>query len=144
MMLSTHHIEDSEYLAYFAIGFAMNVLRRMSFVIRSKNNPFKTRRAYLYTNWDILLYRLVFDSAVIFGTFRHMEYLPKQTPAIIMSVVMAFPQVGAAYLLLGMVADMIVETGASILSAKYPAIAPFAEERMTPPDGGDPAQEPAK
>lgn len=144
MHLSQHHLQDLAFWGAFVFGFAMNVLRRLSFVIRSKNNPFKTRRSYLYANWDILFYRFVFDSLVLFGPIRHMEYLPKATPHFIMDAVMAFPQWGVAYAMLGMCADMLVETAAAFLSAKYPSMAPFAQERMTPPDGGDPQPEPAK
>lgn len=136
--LSPHHAKDLVFWGSFTFGFAMNVLRRLSFVVRSKANPFKTRRSYLSTNWDILLYRYVFDSLFLFGPIRHMEYLPKQTPHVVMAAVMAFPQWGVAYAMLGMCADMLVETGAAFLATKYPGLAPFAAERMTPSDGADP------
>lgn len=141
---SPHHMRDLAFYGAFLFGFAMNILRRLSFVIRSPKNPFKTRRSYLYANLDILAYRLAFDSLVLFGPIRHMEYLPKMTPHFIMSAVMAFPQWGVAYAMLGMCADMLVETGASWLAAKYPSLTPYASERMTPPDGADLAQDLAK
>jgi len=61
--------EVTLYLAFFA-GQCLFILKRMSYAIRSTEDPASTRRDYLQRNWDVLLIRAALDWAV-FIVWQH-------------------------------------------------------------------------
>src|SRR5258708_37964665 len=66
----THLQADFAYYAAFLSGQGLFVLKRAASAIRSKTNPIKSRRAYAYANWDILLIRASLELP-IFWIYRH-------------------------------------------------------------------------
>jgi hypothetical protein len=51
------------YVGY-VLGQLLFVLKRAASAIRSKTNPIRTRRAYIYANWDVLTIRLMLEGVV--------------------------------------------------------------------------------
>lgn len=72
--LTEHQIQDALLYVPFLIGQLLYVLKRASFSMRGGRA--KTRRAYIYQNWDILIFRSVLEFIFIFMPIRH--YSPAQ------------------------------------------------------------------
>lgn len=67
---TSHVLADVIYYLAFVAGQGLFVLKRAAMAIRSKTNPIATRRAFLYTNWDVLLIRAALEMPV-FWIWRH-------------------------------------------------------------------------
>ena len=69
--LLSHFEWDLALWFCFFLGQCLFVLKRSAMAVRSKINPIKSRRQYLYQNWDILTIRFAIESATIFYPWRH-------------------------------------------------------------------------
>lgn len=72
-LLTEHQKWDVIYYAPFLGGQMLFLLKRIGLAIRSPLNLLKSRREYLYLNWDILSVRYVLEFAVVYYPFRHIE-----------------------------------------------------------------------
>ena len=72
--LSPHQIQDLLLYLPFLAGQLLYILKRAGFSMRAGRA--KTRRAYVYQNWDILLFRSVLEFILVFMPVRH--YSPSQ------------------------------------------------------------------
>lgn len=68
--LTPHGVEDLLLYMVFFLGQCVYILKRAGFSMRAGRAA--SRRAYVYQNWDILLFRTVIDS-FIFEFFRHIS-----------------------------------------------------------------------
>lgn len=69
--ISPHQIGDVIYWTLFVAGQCVWVLICAAAAIRSKQNPIKSRSAYVAMNWDILLIRFIVEWLTIFYLWRH-------------------------------------------------------------------------
>jgi hypothetical protein len=67
-----HHIQDVPLYVGFFCGAAIFILQCAAAAIRAKDNPIKTRRDYLFHNWDVILIRLALETA-IFSAWIHYD-----------------------------------------------------------------------
>jgi len=72
--LSPHSIEDLLLYIPFLAGQGVYILKRAGFSMRAGRA--KTRRQYVYQNWDIIAFRSVLEFLFIFMPVRH--YSPAQ------------------------------------------------------------------
>lgn len=72
--MTPHQIQDVLLYVPFFAGQLLYALKRASFSMRGGRAA--TRRAYIYQNWDILLFRSVLEFIFIFMPIRH--YSPAQ------------------------------------------------------------------
>lgn len=62
-------LETACYLA-FVLGQLLFVLKRAASAIRNPNNTIKTRRDYLYANWDMLTIRILLEGVVFIACWH--------------------------------------------------------------------------
>jgi hypothetical protein len=70
-MIHVHSADIGLYVG-FLVGFFIFVLQCAAAAIRAKDNPIKTRRAYLLHNWDVLLIRGALEAA-LFTVWAHYD-----------------------------------------------------------------------
>jgi hypothetical protein len=74
MMMSQHLTWDLALWVPFFIGQLFFVLKRAGSAIRSSTNPIKSRRAFIYANWDILSIRLFIELIFPYYPVRHLNF----------------------------------------------------------------------
>ena len=72
--LSPHSLEDILLYIPFLVGQGIYIMKRAGFSMRAGRA--KTRRQYVYQNWDILAFRSVLEFLTIYMPIRH--YSPAQ------------------------------------------------------------------
>lgn len=70
-MFNQHQMQDAILYIPFLLGQLLYILKRAGFSMRAGRA--KTRRAYVWQNWDILLFRTVLEFAVIYFPIRHFS-----------------------------------------------------------------------
>jgi len=73
MILTPHQDTDFAYWGCFLAGQWLFLLKRMALAVRSPMNALKTRREYIYANWDILLIRTALEFAAFYYPYRHVD-----------------------------------------------------------------------
>lgn len=68
-MFTSHHLHDVFLYFCFFLGQAIYIVKRAGFSMRAGRAP--SRRAYVYQNWDILMFRSAFEFVLIFMPFTH-------------------------------------------------------------------------
>ena len=91
------------WLCFFA-GQCFFMLKRSGYAIRSKLNPIKSRRQYIYQNWDILLIRIGIEMVAIYYPWRHGD-LPAIFAHFGWTVPFTIPKGGMAAAGLGYLSD---------------------------------------
>lgn len=71
MNLTSHQLQDFLLYIPFLLGQLLYVMKRAGFSMRAGRA--KTRRAYLYQNWDVLGFRAGLE-IVIFSLARHLSF----------------------------------------------------------------------
>jgi|HubBroStandDraft_6_1064221.scaffolds.fasta_scaffold1500834_1 hypothetical protein len=61
-----HWIADLILYIPFLLGQWLFILKRMGMAVRSKTNPIRTRREYLYRNWDLLTVRMALELGIFY------------------------------------------------------------------------------
>jgi len=73
-------MEVLNWLPFF-LGQCLFILKRSGLAVRSPLNGMKSKRQYVYQNWDILLIRAVLEFIIVYFPYRHSSlfatYLPK-------------------------------------------------------------------
>lgn len=70
--LSQHAMGDIGLYLCFLCGQFLFILKRSASAIRNPANPIKTRRAFIYVNWDVLSIRAAIEGLVVFYPWRHI------------------------------------------------------------------------
>lgn len=73
VIVTAHFRWDVILWLVFFCGQCVYILKRAAMAIRSKTNPIKSRRAFLYANWDILAIRSTVEFILIFYPLRHLN-----------------------------------------------------------------------
>jgi hypothetical protein len=71
-LLSQHTIGDIGLWACFVLGQLLFVLKRAASAIRNPANPIKTRKDFIWKNWDVLSIRAAIECLVVFYPWRHI------------------------------------------------------------------------
>jgi hypothetical protein len=100
------HKLDALFALAFIAGEALFILRRCAIAIRSKTNPLRSRRDYLYLNWDALLYRVGLELGLIYWPMRHYRTVEAWTGN---RVHVTVPQFWIVFFLLGIFADALLD-----------------------------------
>ena len=108
-LMTPHQRLDIAYWFAFFAGQCVFVLKRSAMAVRSKTNPIKTRRAYLYANWDVILIRSVIEFIIIFYPYRHGELDSVFNFVTLGHLPFAFPQSPVFSLALGYLADSTLD-----------------------------------
>jgi hypothetical protein len=69
--LSQHAVGDIGLYLCFLLGQFLFILKRSASAIRNPANPIKTRRDFVYRNWDVLSVRAAIEGLGIFYPYRH-------------------------------------------------------------------------
>jgi hypothetical protein len=95
-----------ELLCYvaFVLGQLLFVLKRAGSAIRSKTNPIKSRREYIYSNWDVLLIRLMLEG-VVFIACWHIGFTKILSMFTTWQSPISFPPLPPFYLFFGFFID---------------------------------------
>jgi hypothetical protein len=73
--IPSHFTQDLLLYICFIAGQLLFILRRAGLAIRSLTNPIKTRRQFLYENWDKLLVRALAGAVLIYFPWRHISLI---------------------------------------------------------------------
>src|SRR5437588_730247 len=69
--MDQHQIEDLLLYAPFLLGQLVYIMKRAGFSMRAGRAP--TRWAYVYQNWDTLVFRTILEALTIFIPMRHFS-----------------------------------------------------------------------
>ena len=64
--------DDFLYWVPFFFGQCLFILKRTALAIRSPLNAVRSRRQYLFLNWDILAIRTALEFALVYIPYRHI------------------------------------------------------------------------
>jgi hypothetical protein len=106
--LTPHMSQDFLYYFAFLGGQLLFILKRAASAIRSKTNPVKTRRAFIYANWDVLLIRCAIEFPIYFF-FRHYDANSILSVFTSWRVPFTLPQGGMMSFSLGYIADSLLD-----------------------------------
>jgi hypothetical protein len=107
-VITAHQYGDLLYYLAFVGGQALFILKRSAQAIRSKSNPINSRRAYLESNWDVLLIRMAIE-APMFYLYRHYDVNSILAFFTSWRAPFAFPQGAMASFSLGYIADSLLD-----------------------------------
>jgi len=106
--LAAHFEWDFVLWLCFFLGQSLFILKRSAMAIRSKTNPLKTRRQYVYRNWDILTIRIAIETVLVYYPWRHGD-LPAIFAHFGWSVPFTIPNGGFAAAGLGYLSDSAID-----------------------------------
>lgn len=130
-----HYELDLIFFAVFLLGQATHLLMVTGTALRA--GQIISRKQYVYLNWDMLLVRTVLEAA-IYWIYRHWEVVTPilgpylQNILLLKSFGKSTPQVWIVFLLLGYIADSLLNYVANLPG--MPAL--LKTDFPAPPSGG--------
>lgn len=107
--LTSHQLWDIIYYLPFLCGQALFLLKRVGLAIRSPLNCLKSRREYLYINWDILVYRAGLEFILIYFPYRHQDVVSGWLASFGWHLPFQLPQAAILFVMLGLMSDYMLD-----------------------------------